>query len=989
MKQARITSFGDGALNSFQVRYQHGKNLVLRPRRIAAALAAAAVLVLASRAAAGPQGEQVVRGSASVTRDGSLTTIRAGNNSIINYSSFDVGRNETVRFIQPTDTSRVLNRINSATPSRIDGSLFANGIVYFANPAGVIFGPTSTVDVGGLFAAAGNISNGDFLGGINHFTNVQGSVLNYGNIQAGAAALIGRYVENYGSITGSQGAVMLLAGQDVYIGESGASLMVRLKGAAQEPDKPGVTNAGSITAAGPVSLGAGDLYSLAVRNEGSIKSKDITVGTAAGAVEVSGILDASNASGAGGNVMILGEKVGLFGTYIDVSGSTGGGNIRIGGDKPGQGTLPQASTTYIDSASKLNADATQSGNGGTIAIWSKDSTTFDGSITARGGMLGGDGGSVKVSSGGSLDFEGVANLSAPAGHRGGLLLDPTDVLVDAAYASGIEATLNTGSDVTVSTAIGGTDAGNITIAAPITKTAGTDATLTFTADNNIIINGSCDITSTAGALNVVLNAIGNVTLGSQISSNHGNVGITSAGFTSDPLGQITSGGGGVSINNGVGTANVGGLIDAGGGNIDITAATINISAVSMATTGGHIALGGNVIVANDLFIQNDNGGAVSVSGTITADAAANNRQLSISSGPTNPGNITLAGDIGGGAGENVELGSLILIGGHISTANVRTLGMQQYDGPTILNGNLTSTGNLASTTPRTINFTGPITLANNVVITTAGGAGNNVTFAGAIDADLATNLRSLQITAGAGAVNIGSTIGATQGLGSLSIAASDVMLSGDVTAGPVAMNATNGLSLLAQISSNGSDVTIHSPNFSSDPLGIIASSGGHVVIDSSTGKADIGGLIDAGGGGVDITASTINISATNIKTTTANITLQGNVVVANDVFITNDNGGSVSVSGTINADAAANNRELSISSGPTNAGTIALAGDIGGGVGDNAELGSLILIGGRISTPNVRHAGHAAIRWPDDTERQPHQYKRRGDQLYGPCHAGA
>src|SRR5262245_50673922 len=67
----------------------------------------AAVALAASAVLAGPEGAQVARGDVRITRNGAETVIRAGNNSIINYRSFDIARHETVRFIQPSASSRV------------------------------------------------------------------------------------------------------------------------------------------------------------------------------------------------------------------------------------------------------------------------------------------------------------------------------------------------------------------------------------------------------------------------------------------------------------------------------------------------------------------------------------------------------------------------------------------------------------------------------------------------------------------------------------------------------------------------------------------------------------------------------------------------------------------------------------------------------------------------------------------------------------------
>src|SRR5438093_1497185 len=84
-----------------------------------------------------------------------------------------------------------------------------------AAPAGVYFGQGAYVSVGGLFAAAGNISNEDFLKGMNHFTGLSGDVLNAGSINASSVALVGWYVANVGAINVFGGLVMLLVGNEV------------------------------------------------------------------------------------------------------------------------------------------------------------------------------------------------------------------------------------------------------------------------------------------------------------------------------------------------------------------------------------------------------------------------------------------------------------------------------------------------------------------------------------------------------------------------------------------------------------------------------------------------------------------------------------------------------------------------------------------------------------------------------------------------------
>ena len=77
-----------------------------------------------------------------------------------------------------------------------------------------------------------------------------------------------------------------------------------------------------------------------------------------GAVNVSGRVDASSATGRGGNVTMTGATIALRGAEVNASGATGGGRVRIGGDRLGQGDLPRAQRVSVDNASVIRADAT-------------------------------------------------------------------------------------------------------------------------------------------------------------------------------------------------------------------------------------------------------------------------------------------------------------------------------------------------------------------------------------------------------------------------------------------------------------------------------------------------------------------------------------------------------------------------------------------------------------------------------------------------------
>ncbi|MHC4642112.1 MAG: two-partner secretion domain-containing protein, partial [Planctomycetota bacterium] len=394
---------------------------------------------------AGPEGAQVVNGDVSIQQSGYNTTITASDRAIINYSSFDITRPEIVQFIQPGTSASVLNRILSANPTNINGTLLANGRVFFVNPAGVYFGNGAQVNVNQLVASALNITDADFISGRYNFVGGEGSVINAGDITAEKVYLIGRQVANSGSISCPAGYVVMASGDRVFLGEPGSDIVLEIEGPSlPESGDPiegsGVLNEGTVEAAGGtiVLAAAGDIYSQAISNVGSLSTSvetgdagQIKLTAADGKVINSGSIKATSSSGKGGNVQVLGDRVGLLDSAeIDVSGSNGGGTVLIGGNYQGQGEIPTARRTYISENSSIKADATENGDGGKVIVWADEITGFYGNISARGGADGGDGGFAEVSGHDGLIYEGSTVLSAAQGRTGTLLLDPGTVTID-------------------------------------------------------------------------------------------------------------------------------------------------------------------------------------------------------------------------------------------------------------------------------------------------------------------------------------------------------------------------------------------------------------------------------------------------------------------------------------------------------------------------------------------------------------------------------
>ena len=88
-----------------------------------------------------------------------------GANLFHSFGEFSVGTNNIANFLNDTamPTTNILSRVTGGNPSNIFGTLqttnFGAANLYLINPAGVMFGPTAELNVGGSFAA----STADYL----------------------------------------------------------------------------------------------------------------------------------------------------------------------------------------------------------------------------------------------------------------------------------------------------------------------------------------------------------------------------------------------------------------------------------------------------------------------------------------------------------------------------------------------------------------------------------------------------------------------------------------------------------------------------------------------------------------------------------------------------------------------------------------------------------------------------------------------------------
>ncbi|MFZ2873254.1 MAG: filamentous hemagglutinin N-terminal domain-containing protein, partial [Phycisphaerales bacterium] len=390
-------------------------------RAVAMALIAGSTIGLAaSPAAAGPQGEKVARGAVRFERQGALTTITASRNAIINYRSFDIAPGETVRFIQPDAASRVLNRIQGPAPTRIDGSLTANGRVYIVNPAGVVFGAGSIVNAAGVIAAAGNLSDRDFLRGVDHFTGVKGEIINQGVIDAGSVALVGAAIENTGQIIADGGVVSMMVGSDVMVREADGNIMAKIDGRTVDPTRPPAPKARK---GGVSSLAAGDAVAMAFVNRGEVRAKGGKVAIASSGEAVNtGTISASVENGTAGDVVMTAPVVTNAGVVSADAGSGSAGSV----------TITSSALTTLASGSVTSAAGGEGlASGGRLLVhsYAGDTSMERGAIVdISGGALGGDGGAGEVSGAGRLSVLGTLVGDAQPGYKAAsILFDPTNI----------------------------------------------------------------------------------------------------------------------------------------------------------------------------------------------------------------------------------------------------------------------------------------------------------------------------------------------------------------------------------------------------------------------------------------------------------------------------------------------------------------------------------------------------------------------------------
>ena len=690
----------------------------VRPGHASTIASAVAALFAASYVPlvfANPTGAQVVAGTVSITSPGAgqMNITQGSPNAIVNWNTFSIGGSEAVRISQPSASSALLNRVTGNDPSVIAGRLQANGKVFLVNPAGVIFAPGSSVNVGSMVASTLNISNADFLAGNYRFVGASAAPLsNAGSLTAadgGTIALLGGTVSNSGTVSAKLGTVALGAGSDItldFAGDGLTTLKIN-QGAASAL----IGNTGTLAAdGGTVVMSAQTADALAgtvINQQGIVRAQSLTEhdghilldGGTNGVTQVSGTLDASGGAGqTGGRIDVTGYDVALLpGAYVDASGAAGGGIVHFGGGSAGADPgVRNADAIWMSPSAAIHADALADGNGGNVVAYSETASRIYGTLTAKGGPQGGNGGLIETS-GHTLDTTGMSvDASAPKGQGGRWLLDPFEVDIvtqipdvtaapvptDTSSATNtvtfgpitgasfilntaITGPLNLGTSVTVET---GTDpvngAGDIAVDAPLNvATVAQGATLKLSASGSVLLNNGNTITSTGGPLSLVFDAnVGGTSPNSLVSIQ--NVAMTTNG------GSITLGSGGASPvliqNANIDTA--GGSLTATGtfpingvaigylttsfSAIFIDASTISTEAGLFSLTGTALGANANGVAINGTSALSTTSGALRITGAAVAGGGGNDGVFAQGDNTIQTGSGALT--ISGAGSSNIE-----------------------------------------------------------------------------------------------------------------------------------------------------------------------------------------------------------------------------------------------------------------------------------------------------------------------------------------------
>ncbi|MEX5214674.1 MAG: filamentous hemagglutinin N-terminal domain-containing protein [Nitrospiraceae bacterium] len=474
----------------------------------------------------GTQVSSPIAGPGGVTQFNITGGMRPGNgpNLFHSFGNFNVPANNIANFLNDAalPTTNILGRVTGGNVSSIFGTIqttgFGNANLFLMNPAGFLFGPTATLNVGGMVT----FTSADYLRFSDNARFNASPHMDAGTILSTApVAAFGFLGTNPGAITvqGSQlmvtpGQAISLVGGDITI--EGATLApkniqpARLTAPGGQINLVSVASPGEIPASnfqmpltmtgGAISLSQGSLIDVSANAAGTVRirggelvidnatisANTVNANGAATAVDIQLTGDLSitaesepaltartTGSGDAGEIRIVSENMTVTGINEDVlsvidthtEGTGKGGNVNIT-----TGNLEMIGDA-VGTVWSINSGTTDEGRGGDVTINARDITMEDTYIVT-----------------GDANFDGVP------GSSGNVSISADSLKM--AFSS-IETTTTEGSSGTISLAAGSIQLKNSFISASSAESQG--GAITITGDR-VVLTGGSNIESVTGDL---------------------------------------------------------------------------------------------------------------------------------------------------------------------------------------------------------------------------------------------------------------------------------------------------------------------------------------------------------------------------------------------------------------------------------------------------------------------------------------------------------
>jgi filamentous hemagglutinin family protein len=614
---------------------------------------------------------------------------QAGGNLFHSFQQFGVNAGQTANFLSNPNTQNILGRVTGGNASLINGLLQVSGSnanLYLINPAGIVFGKNASLNVPAAFTAT--TANGIGFGNGQWFNAIGSN--NYASLTANPTSF---------GFSGLSGPIVNAGNLSVNPGKS-----IALVGGT-------VVNTGTISAPG------GNITIAAIPGEKLVRI------------------------GQDGTILSL-DLPTIDKTLINAPIAT---PLSLPALLTG-GTIPSAMGVVVEDgvvkltagsaaiAGNVSADGVGTQKGGNVVAYADNYLNFTGTISAKGGEFGGNGGFVDTSGKGQINIAPNAKVvtTAANGLTGNWVIDPADLEVVAGSggatidASGLNdqslSASTIGADTIVS-ALNGTNV-NLTASNSITVSAAIDASgngntgnLTLNAptanlNQAITLNAASGLNGTATTVNVGAN--GTVQNGVDVAADSGTVNLAAATYTLNQAVDINKN---LTVKGaGSGSTIVSGN-DAVQGFIIYSGRTVTLDGMSIVKGKNAGNAGGGILNLGTLTVNNS---------TLSGNNAANGGGiLNSSTGTLTVNNSTLSGNNATTSGGGIynDKGTLTVNNSTLSGNNATTSGggISNDTGTLTVKSSIVS-GNTAPT-GREINSSGGTVVSNGYNL--FGYSGNN------------------------------------------------------------------------------------------------------------------------------------------------------------------------------------------------------------------------------------------------------------------------